>query len=138
MCLEENLAAIPDCAKSAVNGCQGTLTNLNYQIDTNGNISVAISGTNDPDGKIARENAERKVKENREKEARIEKKHEEQKETEERLEKQRAEKQEEQQYNLKVDGKDVTDLKGKLVELLGTFTSIGVMESGDPTFDALA
>ena len=114
------------------------MTNLNYQIDTNGNISVAISGTNDPDGKIARENAERKVKENREKEARIEKKHEEQKETEERLEKQRAEKQEEQQYNLKVDGKDVTDLKGKLVELLGTSTSIGVMESGDPTFDALA
>ena len=31
--LEENLAAIPDCAKSAVAGCQGTLTNLSYQID---------------------------------------------------------------------------------------------------------
>ena len=28
--LEENLAAIPDCAKSAVNGCLGTLTNLSY------------------------------------------------------------------------------------------------------------
>ena len=50
--LEENLAAIPDCVKSAVNGCQGTLTNLSYQIDANGNISVAISGTNDSDGKI--------------------------------------------------------------------------------------
>ena len=25
-------------------------------IDANGNISVAISGTNDPDGKIAKEN----------------------------------------------------------------------------------
>ena len=66
--LEENLAAIPDCAKSAVNGCLGTLTNLSYKVDENGNISVAISGTNDPDGKIAKENAERKVKENREKE----------------------------------------------------------------------
>ena len=63
--LEENLAAIPDCAKSAVNGCLGTLTNLSYKVDENGNISVAISGTNDPDGKIAKENAERKVKENR-------------------------------------------------------------------------
>ncbi len=63
--LEENLAAIPDCAKSAVNGCLGTLTNLSYMIDANGNISVAISGTNDPDGKIAKENAERKAKENR-------------------------------------------------------------------------
>ena len=31
--LEENLAAIPDCAKSAVAGFQGTLTNLSYQID---------------------------------------------------------------------------------------------------------
>ena len=65
--LEENLAAIPDCAKSAVNGCLGTLTNLSYKVDENGNISVAISGTNDPDGKIAKENAERKAKENREK-----------------------------------------------------------------------
>ena len=34
--LEENLAAIPDCAKSAVNGCLGTLTNLSYNVDENG------------------------------------------------------------------------------------------------------
>ena len=60
--LEENLAAIPDCAKSAVNGCLGTLTNLSYKVDENGNISVAISGTNDPDGKIAKENARTKSK----------------------------------------------------------------------------
>ena len=43
--LEENLAAIPDCAKSAVNGCLGTLTNLSYMIDANGNISVAQNAT---------------------------------------------------------------------------------------------
>ena len=72
--LEENLAAIPDCAKSAVNGCLGTLTNLSYNVDENGNISVAISGTNDPDGKIAKENAERKAKENREKEKKVKEK----------------------------------------------------------------
>lgn len=72
--LEENLAAIPDCAKSAVNGCLGTLTNLSYNVDENGNISVAISGTNDPDGKIAKENAERKAKENREKEEKVKEK----------------------------------------------------------------
>ena len=60
--LEENLAALPDCAKSAVAGCRGTLTNLSYNVDANGNISVAISGTSDPDGKIAKENAERKAK----------------------------------------------------------------------------
>ena len=62
------------------------------------------------------------------------------KELEERLEKQRAEKQEqeERQYNLKVDGKDVADLTGKLVELLGASTSTGVTENGVSAFDALA
>lgn len=72
--LEENLAAIPDCVKSAVNGCLGTLTNLSYQIDASGNITVMGSGTSDPDGKIARENAERKAQENREKEKKIKEK----------------------------------------------------------------
>lgn len=38
-----------------------------------GNISVAISGTNDPDGKIAKENAERKAKENIETEEKVKK-----------------------------------------------------------------
>ncbi len=61
--LEENLAVIPDCAKMAVNGSLGTLTSLSYQIDANGNITCISSGTNDPDGKIARENAKRKAQE---------------------------------------------------------------------------
>lgn len=108
--LEENLAAIPDCAKSAVNGCLGTLTNLSYKIDVNGNISVAISGTNDPDGKIARENAERKAKENREKE----KKAEENRAAKEKVEKKRAEKKAEQEriekrWVEKAEAKDKTD-----------------------------
>ena len=36
------------------------------------------------------------------------------------------------------DGKDVDDLTGKMVELLGTSTSIGVTENGVSAFDALA
>ena len=40
--LEENLAAIPDCATSAVNGCLGTLTNLSYMIDANGNMDYGV------------------------------------------------------------------------------------------------
>lgn len=72
--LEENLAAIPDCVKSAIHGCLGTLTNLSYNFDANGNITIAGSGTNDPDGKIARENAERKARESREKEKKIKEK----------------------------------------------------------------
>lgn len=34
-----------------------------YEIDANGNITGIMSGTNDPDGKIARENAERRAQE---------------------------------------------------------------------------
>ena len=66
------------------------------------------------------------------------------KELEERLEKRKAEKraekqdQEERQYNLKIDGKDVADLTGKMVELVGTSIPIGVTESGVSTFDVLA
>jgi ATPase subunit of ABC transporter with duplicated ATPase domains len=61
--LEENLAALPDCASYAVSHAQGTLTSISYEIDANGNITGISSGTNDPDGKIARENAERRAKE---------------------------------------------------------------------------
>ena len=72
--LEENLAAIPDCTKDTINGCLGTVTNQSYMIDANGNIIETASCTNDPDGKIAKENAERKAKENREKEEKIKEK----------------------------------------------------------------
>lgn len=107
--LEENLAAIPDCAKSAVNGCLGTLTNLSYKVDENGNISVAISGTNDPDGKIAKENAERKAKENR-----AAKKAEEEKAAKKRAEKS-AEGKETGDYTLSVTGNDVKSMTQSLV-----------------------
>ncbi len=92
--LEENLAGIPDCAKSAVSGCQGTLTNLSYNVDANGNISVAISGTSDPDGKIAKENAERKAKEKKESEEKAAKKRAEKKAEEEKAAERRAKKSE--------------------------------------------
>ena len=117
--LEENLAAIPDCAKSAVNGCLGTLTNLSYKVDENGNISVAISGTNDPDGKIAKENAERKAKENREKEEKIKEKRAAKKAEEEKAAKKRAEKSAEGKetgdYTLSVTGNDVKSMTQSLV-----------------------
>lgn len=88
--LEENLAVLPDCAKSAVAGCRGTLTNLSYSVDANGNISVAISGTSDPDGKIAKENAERKAKEKKEQEEKAAKRREEKQAEEEKAAERRA------------------------------------------------
>ena len=90
--LEENLAAIPDCTKDTINGCLGTVTNQSYMIDANGNIIETASCTNDPDGKIAKENAERKAKENREKEEKIKEKRAAKKAEEEKAAKQRAEK----------------------------------------------
>lgn len=92
--LEENLAAIPDCAKMAVNGSLGTLTSLSYQIDANGNITCISSGTNDPDGKIARENAKRKAQEKKVAEEKNAKRREEKKAEEEKAAKRRAEKKE--------------------------------------------
>ena len=113
---------MPDCAKSAVAGCQGTLTNLSYQIDGNGNISVALSGTNDPDGKIARENAERKAQEKKaaeEKAAkrRAEKRAEEEKATERRAEKKAAgeARKETGEYTINATGTDIKAVTEKVI-----------------------
>ena len=92
--LEENLAAIPECAKMAVNGSLGTLTSLSYQIDANGNITCISSGTNDPDGKIARENAKRKAQEKKAAEEKAAKRREEKKSEEEKAAERRAERKE--------------------------------------------
>ncbi len=72
--LEENLAAIPDCTKDTINGCLGTVTNQSYMIDANGNIIETASCTNDPDGKIAKENAERKGKREQRKRGKVKEK----------------------------------------------------------------
>lgn len=132
--LEENLAAIPDCVKSAVNGCLGTLTNLSYKIDADGNITITGSGTNDPDGKIAKENAERKAKENREKEEKIKekraaKKAEEEKAAEKRAEKRAAEEAriESGEYTISATGTNVKAVTQSIISaVLGTSAPMGV------------
>ncbi|MBD5548705.1 MAG: hypothetical protein HDQ97_15175 [Lachnospiraceae bacterium] len=90
--LEENLAALPDCVSYAVSHAQGTLTSIEYRIDANGNITGISSGTNDPDGKIAKENAERKAKEKKAQEEKAAKRRAEKKEAEEKAAERRAEK----------------------------------------------
>lgn len=107
--LEENLAAIPDCTKDTINGCLGTVTNQSYMIDANGNIIETASCTNDPDGKIAKENAERKAKENR-----AAKKAEEEKAAKKRAEKS-AERKEMGDYTLSITGTDVKSMTQSLV-----------------------
>ena len=131
--LEENLAALPDCAKIAVAGCQGTLTSLSYQIDANGNITAISSGTNDPDGKIARENAKRKAqgKKAAEKKAakrRAEKKAEEEKAAEKRAAKKAAEEAgtETGDYTISATGTDIKAVTQNVISAsLGTSAPIG-------------
>lgn len=114
--LEENLAAIPDCASYAVSHAQGTLTSLSYEFDANGNITIISSGTNDPDGKIARENAERKAKEKRAAEEKAARRREEKKAEEEKAAKKRAERREQEEklaegtFMLSAAGTDVKSI----------------------------
>ena len=133
--LEYNLSLIPESieklkAAQSARGCK--VLSVTDTINGYDSITeeVLVTDEVDPGTEKAR----------KELEERLEKRKAEKKETEERLEKQRAEKQdqEERQYNLKIDGKEVADLTGKLVELLGTSTSTGVTENGVSTFDVLA
>ena len=132
--LEENLAAIPECAKMAVNGSLGTLTSLSYQIDDNGNITCISSGTNDPDGKIARENAKRKAQEKKAAEEKAAKKREEKKAEEEKTAERRAERKEQAgklaegretgTFTVSVTGTDVKSVTQNLITISsGTSTA---------------
>ena len=131
--LEENLAALPDCVSYAVSHAQGTLTSISYEIDANGNITGITSGTNDPDGKIARENAERKAKEKKaaeEKaaERRKEKKAEEEKAAERRAEKKAAEeaRTETGEYTVSATGTDIKAVTEKVIAAMsGTSAPTG-------------
>lgn len=95
--LEENLAAIPDCIKMGVNYFRNLGLVMTYEsvmIDDNGNITMIGGCTNDPDGKIAKENAERKAEEERKERAKAEKRRAEEMAEEKRAEKRRTERKE--------------------------------------------
>ena len=128
--LEYNLSLIPESieklkAAQSARGCK--VLSVTDTINGYDSITeeVLVTDEVDPGTEKAR----------KELEERLEKRKAEKKEIEERLEKQE---QEERQYNLKIDGKDVADLTGKMVELVGTSIPIGVTESGVSTFDVLA
>ena len=132
--LEENLAAIPDCVKSLNNYTKmmpgsPVVTYAAYYIDENGNISGMSGCTNDPDGKIARENAERKAKEQKAKEEKLEKKRAEKKEQEERLAKMRAENEALQSHEITVAGNNVWGLTEKLAAAMANPNNTAVSET---------
>ena len=95
--LEENLAAIPNCIKRSVKYTKTmpgnpVMTYCNISFDENGNITMTSGCTNDPDGKIAKENAQRKLEEKKAAEEKAAKKRAEKKAIEEKLAKKRTEK----------------------------------------------
>ncbi len=134
--LEENLAAIPDCMKYAVNYTKGmpgspVMTYANYSIDENGNISCMSGCTNDPDGKIARENAKRKVEEKKVAEEKAAKRREKEKADHERIEKQRAKRSGKEdkadEFKISIIGTDVRSMTTQLTEKLSSGDLNGVI-----------
>lgn len=137
--LEENLAAIPDCVKSLNNYVKmapgsPVVTYATYKIDENGNISIMSGSTNDPDGKIAKENAERKAQEKKAAEEKAAKKRAEKKAAEEKVAEERAEKRaaeevriESGEYTISATGTDVKAVTQSVVSAaLGTSAPMGV------------
>lgn len=134
--LEENLKAIPDCVKSlcsAVSAAPGSpvVTYASYNIDENGNISCTSGSTNDPDGKIARENAKKKAEENRADKEKIEKKRAEKKAEQERIEKRRAEKdraeQKTEELTISAVGTDVKSITSQLINSISSGITNGTV-----------
>lgn len=137
--LEENLAAIPDCVKSLNNYVKmapgsPVVTYATYKIDENGNISIMSGSTNDPDGKIAKENAERKAQEKKAAEEKAAKKRAEKKAAEEKAAEERAEKRaaeevriESGEYTISATGTDVKAVTQSVVSAaLGASAPMGV------------
>ena len=115
--LERNLAAVPECTKQGearLKMAPGSpvTTYRNVFIDENGRISSVSGCTNDPDGKIARENAEKKAQEMKEKEEKLADKRAEKKKQEEWLAEKIAEKKAE--HTIMVDGDDIWSMTEKI------------------------
>ena len=134
--LEENLKAIPDCVKSlcsAVYAAPGSpvVTYASYNIDENGNISCTSGSTNDPDGKIARENAKKKAEEKRAAKEKVEKKRAEKKAEQERIEKRRVEKAEAKdktdEFTISAVGTDVKSITSQLINSISSGTTNGTV-----------
>lgn len=131
--LEENLAAIPDCVKSLANFTKTmpgspVCTYATYIIGDDGNITIMSGCTNDPDGKIAKENAERKAQEKKEAEEKLEKKRAEKKAEEQKAaERRMADKagKAENEYSITMQGTDVRSMTQSLVSKWNFSNTVG-------------
>ena len=131
--LEENLAAIPDSVKSLCNSVKmapgsPVVTYAAYKIDDNGNISMMSGSTNDPGGKIVRENAERKAKEKKAAEEKAAERRKEKKAEEEKAAERRAERKERMEgtFTVSATGTDMKSVTQNIVAAVsGTSSPTG-------------
>ena len=99
----------------------GTVTNQTWSIDANGNITATVSGTSDSDGKIARENAERKAKEKKPAEEKAAKKRAEKAQAEEQIAKTGA-----NEISISATGNGVENVTKSIISAMSTSTGEGV------------
>jgi len=125
--LEENLAAIPGCIERSVNFTKSmpgnpVMTYCNISIDANGNITMMSGCTNDPAGKIARENAAKKAKQaqeaQRDAQEAAAKKRAEQKKAEEKAKEKRMEEPALPTRTFLLQGRNVRDITGEMLHRL--------------------
>jgi len=125
--LEENLAAIPGCIERSVNYTKSmpgnpVMTYCNISIDANGNITMMSGCTNDPAGKIARENAAKKAKQaqeaQRDAQEAAAKKRAEQKKAEEKAKEKRLEESALPTRTFLLQGRNVRDITGEMLHRL--------------------
>lgn len=131
--LEENLAAIPNCIKRSVEYTKTmpgnpVMTYCNVSFDENGNITMTSGCTNDPDGKIAKENAQRRLEEKKAAEEKAAKKRAEKKAIEEKLAKKRAEKVDE--FEIAFTGSSIESITQIMTERMMSGNTSVPMTSG--------
>ena len=138
--LEENLSALPDCNARSILACPGTLKSIDYVFDENGHITAYSCGTSDPDGKVEKENAERRAKEEKEEKKLAEKKRAEKKAEEKRAENRRIKKENiikesPEEISITVIG---TDIKEMTLQLTERMTLSSGSAAGATSFDLKA
>jgi len=134
--LEENLSAIPNCIKRSVEYTKTmpgnpVMTYCNVLFDDNGNITMMSGCTNDPDGKIAKENAQRKAEEKRVAEEKAAKKRAEREKAEDKLAEKRAEKTiASKEYTVTFTGSSVESITQIMTERMMSSNASAPMASG--------
>ena len=122
--LEDNLKAYAECTKW-MNGCYSRAVSggavrvfQSLSVDANGNMSCVSRSTNDPDGKIAKENAQKKAREKKAKAKRLILKKLRKLEQEERIDEQRekvrAKREEMKPHEVRAAGTDIRKMSRKM------------------------